>query len=71
MNMFKNKIAPKTKESSEMFKAPSYDNRSGPKVAAGDYYGTGFKQPVGKIRSSTMYNVAPLKAMKTPPKEVV
>lgn len=29
------------------FKAPSFDNRSGESVSAGDSYGVGFRTPVG------------------------
>lgn len=32
------------------FKAPSYDNRTSGSIPAGDYYGVGFKTPVGTFK---------------------
>lgn len=34
----------------------------------GDYYGTGFKAPVGKLRSSMSDSPIPQKSMRIPPK---
>ena len=34
------------------FSAPNYDQRSGPSVPAGDYYGTGYRNPMGKMREN-------------------
>ena len=52
--MFKDPIKPKVPKkkikSPWDFSAPNYDQRSGPSVAAGDYYGVGFKNPVGRLR---------------------
>jgi hypothetical protein len=52
-----NRIAPKKKESGKYpwdFKAPSYDNRSSCSIAAGNDYGSGFAQPVGKFKASSI-----------------
>ena len=39
--------------------------------ASGDYYGTGIKNPVGKVRSSTVgFNPVSGKKLKTPPKKI-
>ena len=41
-------------------------------VPAGDYYGTGIKNPMGKIKSPTVgTNPVSKKGLKTPPKSVV
>lgn len=54
--MFENPLKPKVKgkkiKSPWDFSAPNYDQRSGPSVAAGDYYGVGHKNPMGKIRGN-------------------
>lgn len=34
------------------FKAPSYDNRTSGSIPAGDYYGVGITQPIGKFKAS-------------------
>jgi hypothetical protein len=72
---FKNPIAPKEKTNGEdpwSFKAPNYDQRSGPSVAAGDYYGIGFKAPVGRMRGDSVgYDPVPKKNLATPPESVV
>lgn len=48
--MFKNPIAPKVKEAKKKspwnFEAPCYDERN--MISAGDNYGVGFNQPVGR-----------------------
>lgn len=53
--MFENPIKPKTGKKKVKspwdFSAPNYDQRSGPSVAAGDYYGVGYKNPMGRQRS--------------------
>lgn len=36
------------------FKAPCYDNRTSCSISAGNDYGVGFKQPVGKEHASSM-----------------
>lgn len=43
------------------------------KHGMGDYYGTGFKNPVGKMRDSSYPGIRPVnkKQLKTPPKSVV
>ena len=38
------------------------------KCASGDYYGTGIKNPVGKIRDSYMNSPTTSKQLKNPPK---
>ena len=52
-----NRIAPRKKDSGKYpfdFKAPSYDNRSSCSIAAGNDYGMGFNQPIGKMKASSM-----------------
>lgn len=52
---FHDPIAPKGKSDGKYpfeFHAPSYDNRSSYSINAGDNYGTGFKQPIGKESAS-------------------
>ncbi len=45
---------------------------NGPKMGCGDYYGTGVKNPIGKLRSDTMgYRPVSRKQMGTPPTSVV
>lgn len=49
-----NRIRPRKKESGEYpwdFKAPSYDNRTSSSICAGNDYGVGFNQPVGKMKA--------------------
>lgn len=49
-----NRIKPRKKDSGEYpwdFKAPSYDNRSSSSICAGNDYGVGFNQPVGKMKA--------------------
>ncbi len=36
------------------FKAPSYDNRTSGSIPGGDYYGAGYRTPVGKMDASPM-----------------
>lgn len=36
------------------FKAPSYDNRTSGSIPAGNYYGSGRRQPVGTEKCSSM-----------------
>lgn len=51
-----NRIAPRKKESGKYpwdFKAPSYDNRTSCSISAGNDYGVGFNQPVGKMKASS------------------
>lgn len=48
---FHDPIAPKGKHDGAYpfdFKAPSYDNRTSCSIRAGDDYGVGFTQPIGK-----------------------
>jgi hypothetical protein len=41
---------------------------SGPHMTCGDYYGTGFKQPIGKMRSDSVgQSPVSKKGLKTPP----
>lgn len=45
---------------------------SGPSGACGDYYGTGFKAKIGKMRDSSVgYRPVTRKQLGTPPKSVV
>lgn len=54
--MFKDPIKPKQKTRDGQkewdFKAPAYDNRTSRAISAGDDYGIGFRQPVGKEKAS-------------------
>lgn len=66
--MFKNPIAPRIKETKEKnpwnFKAPCYDQRT--MISAGDNYGTGFNQPVGrKGNPKTRVDVLPFGKVET------
>lgn len=48
----------------------AFNHTSNAKVGMGDYYGSGVKNPMGKIRSVTGYQkIAPSK-LKTPPKKL-
>jgi hypothetical protein len=52
---FKDPIAPKKREDGAYpfeFKAPTYDNRTSCSISAGNDYGVGFTQPVGKEAAS-------------------
>lgn len=75
--MFENPIAPKKAKkkikSPWNFEAPNYDQRSGPSVAAGDYYGTGFKNPMGKSRDVEHPEIRtyPKKSKRVAPESVV
>ena len=43
-----------------------------PKMGCGDYYGTGMKNPIGRVRDSTVgYRPVSRKQMGKPPKSVV
>ncbi len=55
------------------FDAKSSDSTRGNSVpACGDYYGTGVKNPMGKLRSSTVgYRPVNKKQLGTPPTSVV
>lgn len=66
--MFKNPIAPKVKESKKKspwnFEAPCYDERN--MISAGDNYGVGFNQPVGREGNpKTSSDVLPFGKVKT------
>lgn len=53
------------------FDPSSADQRAAPSAAAGDYYGTAYKQPVGKLRSDTVgYRPVSRKQMGEPPTSV-
>ena len=71
--VFNNPIAPKMKESSKNFAAPSKEQATtGRYMAAGDYYGTGFKQPVGRMRGGSVgMNPVPKGKLAVPPESVV
>jgi hypothetical protein len=52
---FKDPISPKMREDGAYpfeFKAPTYDNRTSCSISAGNDYGVGFKQPIGKETAS-------------------
>lgn len=52
--VLKDPIAPKEKINGHFewsYKAPSYDNRTSSSVPAGNYYGRGFNNPIGKERA--------------------
>ena len=54
------------------FSPSNTDQRAQVVPAAGDYYGTGFKAKVGRLRSDTVgYNPVTKKELETPPKSVV
>lgn len=54
------------------FSPSDADQRAGNSAAAGDYYGTGFKNPVGKMRSNSVgYRPVSKKQLGTPPRKVV
>lgn len=49
------------------FSGPDADQRAAPSPGAGDYYGTGIRNPMGRIRSSSVGNpVSPGKLGKPP-----
>ena len=48
---FKDPISPSKRDNGKYpfeFKAPTYDNRTSCSISAGNDYGVGFRQPVGK-----------------------
>ncbi len=51
------------------FKPGDANTRSGPQPGAGDYYGTGVRNPVGKLRD---FGIKPVskKGLKIPPKKL-
>jgi hypothetical protein len=50
---FKNPLAPKERMSSKTFAAPTKEQATtGMFMPAGDNYGVGFKQPLGKLKAS-------------------
>lgn len=54
------------------FDPSNADQRAAPCAAAGDYYGTGIKNPIGRLRDDTVgYRPVSRKQMGTPPKSVV
>lgn len=70
--VFNNPIAPKEKKSSRNFAAPSKEqSTTGRYMAAGDYYGTGFKQPVGKMRGGSVgESPVPQKSLRVDPESL-
>lgn len=67
---------PKIKKANSFIGRGVDDGSSGivPKESKGmgDYYGTGYKNPIGKLRSDTVgYRPVSRKQMGTPPKSVV
>lgn len=69
--MFKNPIAPPkspVKVPKPLEGQPSYDNKK-KMFPAGDYYGTGFRAKVGKLRGDTDgVSPVPMKSMRKDPK---
>lgn len=66
-------IAVKKKEDGEFpwsFKAPSYDNRTSCSMPAGDYYGVGRVNPIGKKSASMKNSPIPQKAKCFSPNEI-
>ena len=62
--MFHNRIAPKEKRMGRDFAAPSKEGATtGRFMSAGDGYGVGFRQPVGKEKASNAADPIPRKAM--------
>lgn len=51
------------------FKASDTDTRAGPQPGAGDYYGSGVRNPVGKLRD---FGIKPVskKGLTKPPKKL-
>jgi|GEM_PF-897511 hypothetical protein len=70
--VFNNPIAPKTRKADKNFSAPTKEQATtGQYMAAGDYYGTGFKQPVGKMRGGSVgMNPVPQKSLKIAPESL-
>jgi hypothetical protein len=62
--VFNQPIVPKSKKGQPAdpwdFQPSHYDQRAAPSAAAGDYYGTGFKAPVGRIRDVSSPGVNPV-----------
>lgn len=79
--IFNQPIAPKTRstpekfgggKNQEAFKAPTKEEATtGRYMAAGDYYGTGFKNPVGRMRDGSGMNPVPQKKLAVDPNSVV
>lgn len=73
--MFEDPIAPKTNPEGKKYRQPfkgqpSYD-REKKMFPAGDYYGTGFKAKLGKVRdSSTGKSNIPEKSMRKAPESL-
>jgi len=67
--IFNQPIAPKQRTTSKGFVAPTKEQATtGRYMTAGDYYGTGFKAPIGKMRGdSTGMNPVPQKKLKVDP----
>lgn len=54
---FKDPIKPKVRLSDRSFVAPTKEQATtGSFMSAGDYYGVGFRQPVGKEKASSIEN---------------
>jgi hypothetical protein len=74
--MFERPPRPKTKKrkikTPYEFDPSQADQRAGPSVAAGDYYGTAVKNPMGRIRDASTPGFNPLSKNKLgkPPKSI-
>lgn len=66
------KAAPGSDSEPWDFSPSDYDQRAQVSAASGDYYGTGFKARVGKIRDSSSPGINPVspKQLGTPPKSL-
>lgn len=73
--MFENPIAPKPNPAGKKYRdpfkgQPTYDEKKR-MFMGGDYYGTGYKAKVGKLRSPTVgVNPIPQKAMRKAPESL-
>ena len=55
--VLKDPIAPQVKQDGVYpwsYNAPSYDNRTSSSIPAGNYYGVGFRTPVGKEKAGSI-----------------
>lgn len=65
---FKNSLAPKERMSSRDFVAPTKEQATtGRFMSAGDYYGVGYNNPVGKFKPRPMKEVIPMESKCTDP----
>jgi hypothetical protein len=53
-----------------VFNPSDADQRAGPSQAAGDYYGTGVRNPMGRLRDASGTNPVSKGKLKKPPKNL-